>query len=350
MFMDIMNEINNDSDILKRLVILSEYVGRERYYKTVYSKLSQLKKKTYYDTVTFNASFLGDNAVISSKERERNLIYSSDSAKNEKEEQFLGIKRLFDFVDKQPNAIGLSNTSICKLHEILYERTSKKTAGKFKTADLDVVTVNKRGKVLNTRKTVAPNFVDLYLTKLINEYQNSSGHPVLKAIVFIADFLTIHPFQDGNSVVAQSLVRYFLMKEDIELLNYFCLERHIYNNYDRFVKVSEDKNVGFTQKKYNVAMVKSFVLFFINALIDGFKTLEEDIAKLNKTKYNKRDDVIDVIMGIEGQFTINSILENLEIIINKQTVNRIIKELLDDGKLDKYGDRKNTKYQVNLEQ
>lgn len=346
MFMDIMNDINNDSDILKRLVIFSEYVGREKYYKTVYSKLSQLKKKTYYDTVTHNAVLLGDNALVSSKERERSLIYSNDASKNEREEQFLGVKKLLDFVEKQYNSIGLNSHSICRLHEMLYEKTNKRTAGRFKTTDLDVVVVNKRGKVLNTRKTVAPQFVDLYLSKLLNEYLNSSGHPILKAIVFIADFLTIHPFNEGSTVLAQMLLRYFLLREDVELLNYFSLEKYMSTHHEKYEKVLEDKNSGFTQKKYNPAMVKPFVLFIINALIEGYKTLEEDINKLNKTKYNKRDDVVDVIMAINGQFTINSILENLEIIINKQTVNRIIKELLDEGKLDKFGDRKNTRYQV----
>lgn len=348
MFMDIMNEINNDSDILKRLVILSEYIGSEKYYKTVFSKLSQLRKKTYFDTVSYNSMSLGDSAILSNKERERSLIYSEETPRTRIEEQFLAIRRLVDFIETPTLATSqLSMNLICKMHEILFEKTNKKVAGRFKTVDLDVVTVNRRGKVINTRKTVAPQFVDLYLSKLINEFCTSSGHTVLKAIVFIADFLTIHPFNEGSTVIANVFFRYFLLKDNIDLLQYFSFEKYLNVHHDKYIRVLEEKNAGFQHKKYSVAMIKPFILFMMNLLIDGYKTLEDDIEKLNNTKYNKRDDVIDVIKSIEGEFTINSILENLEIIINKQTVNRIIKELLDENILNKIGDRKNTKYIVN---
>ena len=51
------------------------------------------------------------------------------------------------------------------------------------------------------------------MQKLIDYYNNSTLHPILKAIIFKACFIRIHPFRDGNGRTSRILLNYMLVRE-----------------------------------------------------------------------------------------------------------------------------------------
>lgn len=57
--------------------------------------------------------------------------------------------------------------------------------------------------------------VALDMQTLIDNYNNSNYHPILKAIIFKAQFVKIHPFRDGNGRMSRILLNYMLVKYGI---------------------------------------------------------------------------------------------------------------------------------------
>ncbi|MBR6779040.1 MAG: Fic family protein [Clostridia bacterium] len=57
------------------------------------------------------------------------------------------------------------------------------------------------------------NDVRKEMEKLLNYYNNSTLHPILKAIIFKACFIRIHPFRDGNGRLSRILLNYMFVRE-----------------------------------------------------------------------------------------------------------------------------------------
>ena len=57
------------------------------------------------------------------------------------------------------------------------------------------------------------DFVSEEMDKLINYYNSSNLHPVIKAAIFKACFIKIHPFRDGNGRLSRLLLNYMLVRE-----------------------------------------------------------------------------------------------------------------------------------------
>ena len=59
------------------------------------------------------------------------------------------------------------------------------------------------------------DFVESEINTLINYYNSSSLHPILKAALFKACFIKIHPFRDGNGRLSRMLLNYMLVRNGI---------------------------------------------------------------------------------------------------------------------------------------
>lgn len=58
--------------------------------------------------------------------------------------------------------------------------------------------------------------------------------PIIKAGIFIFDFLTIHPFEDGNGRVSRLITNYLLLNLGLEASKFVSIEEYIYNNIEEY--------------------------------------------------------------------------------------------------------------------
>ncbi len=63
---------------------------------------------------------------------------------------------------------------------------------------------------------------------LIDNYNNSNLHPILKAIIFKAQFVKIHPFRDGNGRTSRILLNYMLVRYGIPTITIKGSQRQQY--------------------------------------------------------------------------------------------------------------------------
>jgi len=83
------------------------------------------------------------------------------------------------------------------------------------------------------------DYVSEEMSKLIEYYNTSSFHPILKAAIFKACFIKIHPFRDGNGRLSRLLLNYMLVREGFPTITirgtnkeeyFFALDSAIENN------------------------------------------------------------------------------------------------------------------------
>ena len=97
-------------------------------------------------------------------------------------------------------------------------------------------------------------------------------HPLIVLAVFVYEFLSIHPFQDGNGRLSRLLTTLFLLQQGYEFMQYISFENHIEKNkkayYDALM-TAQHKRI--TQED----IIDKWLLFFLESM----KTLTEKLDK-----------------------------------------------------------------------
>lgn len=85
------------------------------------------------------------------------------------------------------------------------------------------------------------------MESLLNNYNNSSFHPIIKAIIFKVRFIKIHPFRDGNGRTSRILLNYMLVRYGYPTITITGKEKYAYfnamqkavteNNYTELIKL-----------------------------------------------------------------------------------------------------------------
>lgn len=121
----------------------------------------------------------------------------------------------------------LSMDLVKTLHKLVFKE-SKKFAGHFRAAGVEVVIRNSAGIIVH--RGAPSNKVEMMLVQLIDWYNKNNGYysGILLAAVMHNQFENIHPFQDGNGRVGRLLMNAILMWHKLPPINIELSHRQEY--------------------------------------------------------------------------------------------------------------------------
>jgi len=146
-----------------------------------------------------------------------------------------------DIVLQNWQHIPLTENHIKQLHRDLLKYSTKddRHRGSYKALPNNVEAFGPNGESLGIVFTTATPFDTPYkMTDLIlwtNEMLDSNEiHPLLVVAVFVATFLAIHPFQDGNGRLSRVLTTLLLLKKGYAYVPYSSLESVVEANKEGY--------------------------------------------------------------------------------------------------------------------
>lgn len=151
-----------------------------------------------------------------------------------------------------------SVSDLLKAHGILMADLVK-NAGHFRTGGVGVF----KGRQV-VHMALPAEFVPEHIGNLINWYQKSTAHPLIKSAVFHYEFEFIHPFADGNGRMGR-LWHTLLLAEWKEILAWIPVET--------LVKERQEEYYDALGKADKEADSTVFVEFMLTALRDALKEI-----------------------------------------------------------------------------
>jgi len=123
-------------------------------------------------------------------------------------------------------------------------------------------------------------------------------HPLLIVAAFVYEFLSIHPYQDGNGRLSRLLTTLLLMKLDYPFIQYVSFEHVIETRKDEYYKALMEG-----QRKRNTPeeRIGLWVGFFLESLIILTQRLEAKYEVYNKLKIILNERQQEVIEYVEKQ-------------------------------------------------
>ncbi len=250
-------------------------------------------------------------------------------------QEVVGYFNVLDLITEQFNEIEIRDTDIKGLHNLLLKQSKKDEwhRGNFKQLANSVEAVMPDGSRQIIFRTTDPGFAtEKGMEDLINWYhQDVYTHALVKCALFAYEFLSIHPFQDGNGRLSRLLATLLLLKQGYTWIQYVSFEHEIESRKNEYYSVLRR-----CQSQRPNEDVTPWVMFFFDALqnIQG-----QLIAKLrlqeNTGKLSPKEKSILLFIGDHPGAKSGEISKKLDIAI--PTAKRILAGLVSRQLIEKHG-------------
>ena len=259
-------------------------------------------------------------------------------------QEVVGYFEVLDLISESYEGISVTENYIKSLHNTLMKYSAKDQwhKGNYKMHSNAVEASFTDGTRQIIFQTTEAGFAtEDAIRQLINWYNSETEvHPLIKVASFVYDFLSVHPFQDGNGRISRLISTLLLLKTGYKWIQYVSFEHEIENRKNEYYQVLRS-----SQAQRPNEDVTDWIMFFLNCLSNIQSQL---IVKLQKsgfeTQLSSKEKLIYSIIQNRPYIQSGEISEKLA--IPAPTVKRILSELLNKGLIEKQGKGRNVNYTI----
>jgi len=194
---------------------------------------------------------------------QRNMHSASFEERDQQE--VAGYFETLDTIAENYASIDITESQIKRLHNLLMKYSEKDAwhRGDYKQVTNAVEANLPDGTKQTIFKTTEPGLqTQDEMIRLIEWYNiDVETLPLVKVALFIYEFLSIHPFQDGNGRLSRLLASLLLLKNGYSWIQYVSFEHEIENRKSEYYKVLMD-----AQKNRPGENVTKWLYFFTSCL------------------------------------------------------------------------------------
>lgn len=260
--------------------------------------------------------------------------------KTRDEQEVIGYYETLELIYENFSEIKLTENYIKQLHQNLLKYSSKdeRHRGKYKLLSNKVVANYPNGKQKVIFNTTEVHLVESEMNNLISwtneQFEKGELHPLIIIANFIYEFLSIHPFQDGNGRLSRLLTTLLLLQNDYLFIKYVSFENLIEKSKKNYYQALMEGQKNRNKKNENIS---NWVLFFLNKLNELTLKLEEkyDVLKSKGGYLNERQKQIrnyifknqplklsDIAKGFKN-ISVNTIKKDLQYLKKERIITSI---------------------------
>jgi Fic family protein len=259
-------------------------------------------------------------------------------------QEVVGYFEVLDLISESHESISLTESHIKSLHNRLMKYSIKDQwhKGNYKAHSNAVEASFPDGTRQIIFQTTEAGFPTEEAMREIIHWYNAETvvHPLIRISAFVYEFLSIHPFQDGNGRLSRLLSTLLLLKNGYKWVQYVSFEHEIENRKSEYYQV-----LRACQAQRPNEDVSDWMQFFLSCLSNIQSQL---LKKLNRsgieTKLSQKEKLIYTIIQNRPNIQSGEISEKLAIPL--PTVKRMLSGLMHKGLIEKQGSGRNVSYTI----
>jgi Fic family protein len=176
---------------------------------------------------------------------------------------------------------------------------------------------------------------------LLNWYNaETEVHALIKIASFVYEFLSVHPFQDGNGRLSRLISTLLLLNSGYKWIQFVSFEHEIENRKNEYYQVLRT-----CQGQRPNEDISVWILFFLNCLSNIQSQLLTKLQQSGlETQLSPKGKSIYTIIQNRPNIQSGEIAKKLA--IPAPTVKRILSDLLKKGLIEKQGSGRNVSYTI----
>lgn len=268
--------------------------------------------------------------------------------KTRDEQEVVGYYDTLEIIYENYDNIRISENYIKQLHQNLLRHSDKDTrhCGQYKSLSNKVVANYPGGMQKVIFNTTEVHLVDSEMNNLISwtnsQFENKEIHPLIIVANFIYEFLSIHPFQDGNGRLSRLLTTLVLLQKDYLFIKYVSFENLIEKSKKEYYQALMEGQKKRNEENENIS---KWTLFFLDKLNELTQKLEAkyDIFKSKGGYLNERQKLIKEYLLENQPLKLSDISKKFDN-ININTIKKDLQYLKKEQVITSIGKGKGTVY------
>lgn len=258
-------------------------------------------------------------------------------------------KKALDHIDKRKTSgKPIELKDILTIHELIMEGLlPPEKTGVLRSVGVDII--DQDDTVLY--KGPGTTILKEEITALLEWLKASENvHPIIAAAILHFQFVSIHPFSDGNGRTTRVLTQLYLGLRDYDFRGTLVLDSYYYTDRREYYSALHTVQ-GENYQSAAVAVLDSWITYFTQGFLSAAKVLSVEVMILSSViasnKPVKRINPEDAdLLSYAKQFGSISLAEAESVLPNvpRRTLQRKLKTLVDNGYLTVSGSTRSTVY------
>ena len=340
------NSVISNNNIVNLISKIHEYKGKQLYLLDTKKDTLETLLKVAKIQSTFSSNKI--EGIYTSDKRINELVNKKLEPKNRNEEEIAGYRDVLSLIHENYNYIDITLNTILQLHRDLYKYTGYSYGGKFKNSQNYIEETNENGEKKIRFVPLSPVETPIAIQELCENYNQIVNNEYCDLLVlipiFILDFVSIHPFNDGNGRMSRLLTLLLLYKADYIVGKYISIEKIIEDTKDSYYDTLEKSSISWHNNQNDYSY---FVEYYLGIILKAYKELDSKLNIVDNKKITSYDRITNIfkenIIPIDKAFIINKCPD-----LSETTIERLLNILLKEEKIIKISNGRYTKYKSNI--
>ena len=287
--------------------------------------------------------------IITTEDRLKKIVMNKTTPKGRSEREIAGYRDVLNTIHENYDFIPVRPGMILQLHRDLYTFSNTSIGGSFKaSANViaeELVDGTKRVRFQPVPAWETPEAIENLCNAFQEVIEDPEMDPLLLIPMFILDFLCIHPFSDGNGRMSRLLTLLLLYRSGYIVGKYISIEKLIADTKETYYEALQESSDRWHEGNNDYL---PFVRYLLGIVLAAYREFSSRAEVLITKGLSKSGRVREIIQNTTGKITKAQIMSQCPD-ISQKTVERALKELLDNGEIIKIGGGRYTSYTWNWE-
>lgn len=281
--------------------------------------------------------------ISTSDKRLRELMTNKTDPKNRDEREIASYRYVLDEIHESHDNIPVTPNVILQLHRDLYRFSGDSHAGKWKDSDNVIAERTAEGELvarfIPTSAAGTPAAVERICSEYSRQIDDGTYDPLLVSLVFVFDFVSIHPFNDGNGRMSRLLTLLLMYRNGYDVGKYVSIEKEIENSKETYYEALSASSTGWQNGENDYV---PFVTYMLGIVTACYRELESRFSVVALPAENEESirAFFDRLVGKATKREIMDANPNM----SQRTLERILAKLQGEGVVEKVGAARSTAY------
>ncbi|WP_168180739.1 MULTISPECIES: Fic family protein [Lactobacillus] len=339
-----LNHLALNSEIVKKLTTIYQLRGETSSYAIDYHE--ELQKLVEVAKIQSTDASNRIEGIFTSDSRLNKIMSDKVEPHNRDEKEIAGYRDVLSLIHENSQYMPISTRTILGMHNILFKYSGDSWGGKFKDINNKII-----AKYADDHEEIRFNPPEAFLVpdlidQLCNSYnqavKDEKFSPSILSAAFVFDFVSIHPFRDGNGRMSRLLMLLTMYQLGFEVGKYISLEKIIENSKESYYEALAASSQGWNDNQNSYT---AFVDYYLGVIVKAYRDLIERMGLVHNQTHKLAADKL-ILKVLQQQLKPLSRAELVELIprYSQTTIQRNLKKLRDENKIKIVGAGKNTKY------
>ena len=281
--------------------------------------------------------------ISTTDKRLRDLMKQKVEPRNSDEREIAGYRYVLELIHDCHNEIHVSSGVILQFHRDLYRYQNMSFAGCYKDSDNVIAERAADGSMIArfrpTSAAATPGAIERICESYAEQLAAGLYDPLLLSLLFVFDFVSIHPFSDGNGRMSRLITLLLLYRSGYTVGKYVSIEAEIERTKETYYEALAASSIGWENGENDYT---PFVTYMLGVIAACYAELDKRFVQLSFNATN--EDILRMYFdGIVGKVSKRQILDDNPV-MSQRTVERILQKMQAEGYIEKVGAARSTCY------